>query len=1109
MKRIFTLAGVVFLWVWGSILQAQNISFSYLTIEDGLSQSTCFDVQQDTTGLVWIATHDGLNRFDGYKFRVFRQQAGDSASLCNSIVRCLQLDGRGTLWVGTAGGGLARWLAESETFRNFAPNDPARPGLGHGMIRNMSLHQGHIWLATDQGLSLLDWRTEQFVELPPAFGRLARLACHDVQETPSWVFVSTDAGLFRYDKASQRIERMRPPAFAPATPDSLASVDLELGPDGFLWVAFNSGLGRFSIEQGRFVEHFAPGDGSGLPLPHQTVLKVFFDSRGNLWVGTSDGLVVREASTGRAKAFSMDDGPGSILHNNIASLYEDEAGVVWVGAWEMGISKHDPYARKFRLVESDGRPDLPARTVRMVFPDRDSVLWIGYVEGGLARLDRSTGRFDHYHERLPGASALPDYTASALCLARDGTLWVGTWGHGLQRGVWHDSARRDSVAAWVEYSRESRGLAHNAVQAILEDSRGLLWVATGEGLDVLDPASDSLYHLLNLPGQTASSIQGALVEDRWGQVWAGSWGGLHRVRVEGPGRFAVETFTHAQHGLPDDRVISMDYDGQGRLFVGTFGGGLAVLTDLRQQPRSQAFAERDGLANNVVYGLHLDPASEQLWASTNKGLSRLDLRQGGLANYDVSHGLQSDGFFWGASARGASGELFFGGIKGLNAFFPWEVKDNPYMPRVAATDLKLYNVSLAPSPDGILKRSVVLSQSIELSYQDKVIAIEFAALHFSVPGNHLYAYRLLNFDDEWIYTDAKNRLATYTNLDPGRYVFQVKATNSDGVWSDHVLSLELVVLPPFYATWWFRLALGAALAFMAFTFYKVRVRRIKEHNRELQRLVGVRTAELVHKNQELEAKHLELEQKNAELEQQKEEIMSQNEQISSQRDQLEKRNAEVSKQRDFIGYQHEEIKSSIRYAQTIQEAMLPYPSELHDRFECFLLFRPRDIVSGDFYWFAELDVPGQGTLWYLAVADCTGHGVPGAFMSMIGLRLIRQVLVEEREPDLGRALLRVNQMLVWALKQKQSENDDGMDVCLCCLRPESGRVEFAGAKRPLYHYQAATASTRVLRGDRFSIGGKRDKPGMFFQTQRFEMEPGDAVYLSSDGFVDQNDRHRK
>ncbi len=508
-------------------------------------------------------------------------------------------------------------------------------------------------------------------------------------------------------------------------------------------------------------------------------------------------------------------------------------------------------------------------------------------------------------------------------------------------------------------------------------------------------------------------------------------------------------------------------------------------------PKTETFtrySEKDGLPNKIIYGV-LGDNSGNLWFSTNNGLSMLNPKTNKFTNFERKDGLQSSEHNSGSFHKGKNGKLYFGGINGFNEFNPDSVKINKYIPPVVITDFLLFNKSVNVGNNKTekfqLKEHINYTQEITLNYTNYIFAFEFSALNYRQAEKNQYKYMLAGLDKEWIETDYLHRRATYTNLSPGEYTFIVKASNDAALWNEKGTEIKLIILPPFWKTWWFRSLIVIFIITCLVSFYLLRMKAIKKQNKELELQVKKRTIDLSNINTKLKENQAELEVKQ--------------EEIISQRDMLSFKNEKIE-------LQNEQIKGSIRYAKTIQNAILPPIDELNKYFETFILFRPKDIVSGDFYWHSKTD-----KYHFIAVVDCTGHGVPGAFMSTIGSRLLNEIIAEHKIYSPNKILEEFNIRTQKALRQKQTSILDGMDVCLCRIESrEKSKVIFSGAKRDLYYYSAGSKSMETLKAERKSIGGAvSSKNKAEFTNQELLLNKGDLLYMTTDGYIDQNNFDRK
>lgn len=812
---------------------AAPVAFEKLSLAQGLSQSIVEGILQDRRGFLWFATEDGLNRWDGHRFTVFRNVPGnarslsyndlkcliedragmlwvgtfegglnrfdpatgnvtrfrfdpaDPASLPANTVRALREDRDGRIWVGTQGGGLARLDPATGRFERFRHDarDPA--SLAHDDVRALLVDgQGNLWAGTyGGGLDRFDAPRGAFVHVPAEGGGPGALLVDALlEDCAATVWVGTwGGGLFAFDAGSGRLVRRPRGAILPSPLVKALAQDH----DGFLWVATDGGgLARVDRKTGSVtVQRYEPAQPRSLSTDR--VWSVFEDRSKVLWAGTYGGGL-NALDLGRKRFLHVRHDPrdpASLGHDIVWSFHEDPDGTLWVGTDSAGLQRWDRRTNAFRGLRHDpANPESLAHdTVRAVFGDSTGNLWVGTHGGGLDRFDRATGRFEHHRHDPRDPGSLAHDELRTIHEDRSGNLWIGTYGGGLDR-LDRETGR------FVHYRHDPadpRSLSNDFVRCILEDGSGALWVGTqGGGLNRLDRATGAFTRFRADPADPRS--------------------------------------------ISNDYVFALHEDRGGDLWAGTYGGGLNRLD--RKTGRFERITAADGLASDLVYGI-LEDERGRLWVSSNKGITQLDPGAKTFHAWDVRDGLQSDEFNGGACYRSARGEMFFGGIEGFNAFFPSEIVVRTDPAPVVLTELLLAN---QPVPVGgrvrgrtLLTRFVGYTDEVVLSHEDDLVSLEFSALHFTTPGKIRYSYRLDGFDGDWIPAGVDQRVATYTGLPPGTYLFRVKAANPDGVPGEDEARLRIVVTPPFWGTWWFRLAAALGLAAVSVVLFRRRMRTVR------------------------------------------------------------------------------------------------------------------------------------------------------------------------------------------------------------------------------------------------------------------------------------------
>ncbi len=834
------------------------IRFQRLTVEDGLSQSSVNAIVQGPRGFLWLGTQDGLNRYDGYTFRVYKHDDTDPGSIAHNFVWAVLIDRHGDLWVGTDGGGLDRWDPSRDRFvhHRSVKDDPTT--LPHDRVRALAEGpDGTIWVGTDAGLGALDPESGKFTRFPvdpadpkgPGHGRVRAL---HVGKSGS-VFVGTDGGgLARLDPGVETFFRYPVGGENPAALGHPRVRTILEDRRGAIWVGtYEGGLHRLDPTSGTFVR-YTRAEGDPDSLPHDRVRTVFEDRDGVIWVGTDAGLARYRPDEGGFATFRHDPAdPNSLGNDRVLSLYQDRGGVLWA-ATQAGLSRWNPGVASFAHIRQEGgrKSTLSANVVNAIAEGPEGRIWIGTYGGGLDAWDRKKGTFENFRNAPSDPRSLADDRVMSLLWDRAGTLWVGTFERGLDR---YDPRTRR-----FEHFRKDPALpgslAADGVTGIREAPDGTIWVATfGGGLNRFDAESRQFVayrHDPKDPRSLSSDRVMCLLAATDGTIWAGTeGGGLNRLNPSSGAFERIARDPSAKGALTSDVIWSVLEARDGSIWIGTQGGGLLRLSPEDRRAgvdRFTAYTERSGLPNAFVYGILEDEAGA-IWISTNKGISRLDPATGAVTNYDTTHGLQSLEFNFGAYAIARSGEMFFGGNNGFNAFHPSRVRRNAHAPQIVLTDIIRYD------DDSRAVQPAWSSPALELTHRDQVVSFQFAAIDYTAPERNRYAYRLEGFDDSWIDLGTMRR-ATFTNLPAGRYILRVRASNNDGHWTEAGLALPIAVLPPPWRTWWaYTLYAGCLLALVLryLAIQRAKLRREAEHARLLEAQVKERTRDLAEANERL------------------------------------------------------------------------------------------------------------------------------------------------------------------------------------------------------------------------------------------------------------------
>jgi signal transduction histidine kinase/ligand-binding sensor domain-containing protein len=799
-------------------------------------------ILQDRKGFLWLATSEGLNKYDGYSFKVYKHDPDDPHSLGDNMIWAIYEGRAGLLWIGTDGGGLNRFDPQTERFTRYRhdPDDPH--SLSHNVVQSIYEDRaGTLWVGTNGGgLNRFDPQTERFARYrhdpddPYSLGSDTVWTIYEDRAGVLWIG-TWGGGLNRFDPQTERFTRYQ---HNPDDPHSLSNnVVWAIYEDraGRLWIGSNGGgLDRFDPETERFI-HYQHDSEDPDSLSDNIVQPIYEDRTGALWIGTNSGGLNRfDPETGQFIRYQHDPAdPHSLSNDNVWTIYEDRAGLLWIGTWGGGLNKYDRKTERFRLYQHDPGDSysLSDNIVFSIYEDRAGLLWVGSSSGGLNKFDRETGQFVYYQHDSANPHSLSHNNVLVVYEDRVGTLWAGTWGGGLNRFD-------PGTEQFIRYQHDPdnpHSLSDNAVTSVYEDRAGRLWVGTyGGGLNKFDRETEQFVHYQHDPDAPYSLSHNTILsiyEDLAGQIWVGTWGGgLNRFD---PG---TEQFIRYQHdpsdpySLSDDTVPSIYEDRAGTLWVGTYGGGLNKFD--RGKETFTHYREKDGLPNDGIYGI-LEDEQGNLWLSTNKGLSKFNPGSENFKNYDVRDGLQGNEFNAGAYHKSKSGEMFFGGVNGFNTFYPEDIKDNPHIPPITLTDFQLFNKPVGIGGDSPLQKAIGETEALTLSYRDYVFSFGFAALDYTAPEKNQYAYMMEGFDKEWVYVDAARRFAPYANLPAGEYTFRVRGANNDGVWNENGAAIKITVTAPFWQTWWFMGLMAVLVVGAVIGAFQLRLRAVEAQRRRL------------------------------------------------------------------------------------------------------------------------------------------------------------------------------------------------------------------------------------------------------------------------------------
>ncbi len=818
-------------------LPPPSIRFDRITIADGLSFSKVEVVLQDRQGFMWAGTERGLNRYDGYQFTVYRNDPADPRSLSHDRIYALYEDRAGELWIGTAVG-LDRLDRATGAFVHYQAGLGGNPftGLpdtGATVLAIQEDRHGVLWIGSSAGLYHLD-PGSQAPTRDPSWRQVARIA----ENSDGRLWVADVDGLYLYDPQTGQ----RSPAGLGVLADPVILVDRR----GDVWVGAADGLRRMDHATGSAV-HYRHDPDDSTSLGDDRVFALLEDRAGRLWIGIPGGLDLFDRERNRFVHYRYDPSDPYSVSDHVYSLYEDRSGVLWIGA-ARGLSKYSWGANRFTLytrlpgispeamaanagqpLEISGLQSLSSDRAWAVHEEQTGNLWVGLFDGGLNRLDRAAGTVTVYRYDPADPSSLSSDTVREIYEDRSGALWVSTDG-GLDR---FEPGSRTFLKGW--------GLGISEVAwTITEDRAGELWIGTLADLYSFDREAGRFTPHQG-PGWSSVAVR-SLFADETGLLWIGTQGaGLYRWDGTRFTSFQPQTSNprNASGGFIRSIYTDPAVD-SGAVWAGTDVGGLLRFDRAAPGSEFRQYTEKDGLAGYRVQCIMAD-ADGTLWLATNRGVSRFDPATQTFRNYDARDGLYN-GESWDCF-QSSRGEMFVGGLGGLAAFYPEQIKDNAQPPPIVVTAFRLLNQAepLQLPADG----------RVQLSYQQNDLTLEYAALDYHAPDKNWYAYRMEGVDRDWVAAGTR-RYVNYTNLQPANYVFRVKGSNNDGAWNEEGVTLHITIRPPFWGTWWFRGLVALLLAGASLAAYRLRVRSVERRSRELERQVADRTAELSQANVLLE-----------------------------------------------------------------------------------------------------------------------------------------------------------------------------------------------------------------------------------------------------------------
>ncbi len=847
---------LVFILIFSLPINAQLslIKFRHLSIENGLSESSILSILQDSYGFMWFGTEDGLNRFDGYNFVVKKYDPSDSNSISNNKILSMYEDRNKNIWIGTEGGGLNVYDQVHDRFVRYKNDKDNHNSISNNNVWSICEDKdGFLWIGTINGLNKFDTEKKTFKRYYNETNNSNSLTDNAVLslycDHNGQLWIGTNNGLNIYDSKTNSFKRYFHSKEDQNSISNNSVLCFTEDNKNHLWIGTFNGLNRYDYDTGKFNLF------KNKNLKINDIRSICFDGKESIWFGTKGGgLNKLNINTNEFINYSqIKNNPLSLNNDEVFSVYCDRAGAVWAGTMGGGLNIFDKNAQKFRHYKSftNQKGELSSNDILSIYKENDSIIWVGTRDNGLNKYNRNTGLSKNYIYDKNNSYSISSSSVFSIA-GNNNVLWIGT------RDGLNKFDKSTNKFKRFYYLKDDAGKNEEGIIKIYKDKKGIFWLGSrGKGVYLFNPKSEKfLKHIFKkVKGNGFSdNFVYSILEDSKGIYWFGTNNGLNKYDPV-TNKFITYLPEEGNMNSISSNVIWTIYeDKNSNLWLGTRNG-----LDFYNRGKNifKSYTEKDGLANDVIYGI-LNDEEGNLWLSSNNGIIEASrqpsppkgvlrtkkrafskapsLREGvgdGLFfNFTSSDGIQSPEFNFEAYYKSNDGEMFFGGINGFNSFYPKDIKTNKYIPPVYITNLKLLNrdvnVKNNSSENSILDSSIFVKKEITLSYKENIFSLEFASLNYFAPYKNRYEYKLKGFNNEWKPVSAKQRSVTYTNLDPGKYVFEVKASNNDDLWNPVPAKIEINITPPFWQTVWFRISSILLIAGMIFLFFQSRIKKVNE-----------------------------------------------------------------------------------------------------------------------------------------------------------------------------------------------------------------------------------------------------------------------------------------
>jgi len=1180
------------------VLSGQNSNnvFEKITTKDGLSHNNVFSILQDKNGFMWFGTQNGLDRFDGINIVSYHHSLTDSNSLSSSNFGKIYQDSYGIFWFGTFGGGLDKYDPNKKEFIHFKHNSNDSSSISNNRIQCIfEDSEGIIWIGTYGGGLNAFYRDrnifKHYIHNPENTNSIAGNYVKTISEDKNgFIWLGTRSGISIFNKKQNKFIHIKHVAGKSNILSNNNVNSIISDTSNIVWIGTRGGgLNKYNITTGESTvfKHKKSDINSVSSDSIEFLLK---DSFGKIWIGTfNNGLDQYDPITNTFMHYKDEftNAGFGIFNERIEYLYEDKSKILWIGTRGQGVRKLDLKPNKFKFIRfvPGIKNTLPHPNIFTMNTDNSGNLWVGTDGGGVAKYNLKSKQFVKYFKSIPDNNqSIAQNRVWALLVESDDTIWLGTFRKGVDRLIYKNKGYHYEHFVHEKYNPNS--LSDNHVTIIFKDSKNRIWVGTQYGLNKIIKDKNRKIEFENYfhePGNKTTLSNNyitTIYEDKEENIWIGTLKGLNKYNEKNNKFTVYHYFSEDNKKIEFTKVQTVFADRNNIIWIGTESEGLLTLDVAQNKFTRYLNTEMDFSISILAMA---DDFFGNLWMSTSNGISRFNTKTFIFKNYNLSDGLETQGFNINSCVKDKNGNIYFGSIDGITILNPKNVIENLNIPSIEITDIKVLNQSVFAEEAGVLPSSGINQTEFNLSYKDYFFSIEFVALDYTTPEKNIFEYKMLGVDDKWI--KIKNhRYVNFTNLSPGNYTFMVRGANNDGIWNNAGIEIKINIVPPFWKTKWFYLIEFITVLLVFYLYIHFRERKLKADKKNLAEKIKERTAEILQQKEELESQAENLVKINEELKQfsviisetdnaisimdskgdyiwinegftrlygysleelvkdkgrrrigsnsnlkindliniwfgDKKTIIYESQNISKSGRKVwaqttltpvlnKDRNVErliaidsdisdIKEAEEIIIRKNEDITDSIIYAKRIQSAMFPPEKHIENAaVESFLIFKPKEIISGDFYWVTQ-----KNNETVLAVADCTGHGVPGAFMSMLGITLLNKIVNERAILEPANILNRLRIDVINSLRQtgEDMEAKDGMDIALIKFsKPD--KLIFAGAMNSCLILR--NEEIIELKADKMPIGIHQDA-NLPFKQQEFKLKKNDKIYLLTDGLIDQ------